>query len=371
MDDKSTDASKLSPVSDREHKHHSNGYIAPSQGQTVTKSPSDSFASHSAGSGTLSEKSRSVTFDSFPRYLGEGVKSPQTPETPRLAASKVAGSPGSDAVCENGDWSEESHVGESSDSAKTVKTEVCLRPSGQARKAVHSWPASMHTSKTPKSQTRLQPSSSFDATGEKRKDPKAKDSRGDGQNAPSGREGATSSKERQTSSKERHTSSKERQTSSKEKHATSGSSRDKRVSSKDRHETKERHASKERRTSSKDAHSLKAAQSSPKDAQTSSKEPHTSSKNAHQASDERDEAGKKDDASSKPPSRSALRHKHTDVSLKLPPATVHVPQDKQILPKSPSSGLNTPSEKALSDVTSPDAESKKFLGGTRALLIQK
>ena len=43
----------------------------------------------------------------------------------------------------------------------------------------------------------------------------------------------------------------------------------------------------------------------------------------------------------------------------------------QFMPKSPSSGLNTPSEKT-SEVTSPIQEAKKFLkGGTRAILIQK
>ena len=253
------------------HKQHSNGFITPDSSRTFTKSSSDTFAPQPSTVSVPSEKNRSATCEGFPSFSDELHRpSSRDDSVSRRLKDDVEKQAifGSDVTNEHEDWSEGSHtLGGSSDSAKTVKTEICLRPGKpDVRKTVHSWPESTDATKSSASISTSIPSpNSFESATERKKRVRMKD-------AESGRPKAA--KDKSASSKDKTTSSKDRAASSREKPGPHYHAGDNAASS------KEKSASSE----------------------------------------------------AQPTSRSPGRPREKDVALKLPPATVHVPADKQVTP---------------------------------------
>lgn len=166
MDD-SEDA-QLTGSLNEDHKQNSNGLLADSKSRGFTTSLSDSFALPKASDVTSGEN-RSVTCDSLPRAAGATREGPVEKDQPSVRKRRktpppeVAAEPktetGSGALA---DGSEGSHtLGGSSDSADTVKTEICFRvvaPSSQVR---HSWSvAGAVAAKAPRPSIIKRPSSS-------------------------------------------------------------------------------------------------------------------------------------------------------------------------------------------------------------------
>ena len=252
------------PPSDYDpHKQHSNGFITPDNSRSFTKSSSDTFAPQSTIP-VPSEKNRSATCEGFPSFSEElhGSSSHGDVATRRLKDDvEKQAIFGTDVANEHEDWSEGSHtLGGSSDSAKTVKTEICLRPGKpDVRKTVHSWPESADGAKSSPSTHTIPSPSSFEGTTERKKRVRMKDTT---EERPKG-------KDRSSSSRFKTTSSKDKPASSREKPVPPG----------------------EDPTSSKEKTTSSEAQST---------------------------------------SRSPGRPREKDVALKLPPATVQVPADRQV-----------------------------------------